>query len=104
MMIPTKVNFNDSIFQEYPDRLYMYFGSWQPIKELQKLVSMGIHVFMFYEGDSLDPHDRVTVCVSKDLKRGGYTYTYEYRDGWSELQLSKMMSDIYELYKKEDER
>ena len=24
MMMPTKVNFNDSIFQEYPDRLYMY--------------------------------------------------------------------------------
>ena len=102
MMIPTKVNFNDPIFQEYPDRLYMYFGSWQPIKELQKLVSIGVHVFMLYEGDSLDPHDRVTVYISKDLKRGGYTYTYEYRDGWSELQLSKMMSDIYELYEKED--
>lgn len=103
-MMPTKVNFNDSIFQEYPDRLYMYFGSLQPIMELQKLVSIGIHVFMFYEDDSLDPRDRVTVYISKDLKRGGYTYTYEYRDEWSELRLSKMMSDIYELYEKEGKR
>lgn len=103
-MLTTKVNFNDPIFQEYPDRLCMYFGAWQPIKELQKLVSRGVHVFMFYEGDDLDAHDRVTVCISKDLKRGSYTYTYEYRDEWSEIQLSKMMSGIYELYKKEDER
>lgn len=103
-MLTSKVNFNDPIFQEYPDRLCMYFGAWQPIKELQKLVSRGIHVFMFYEGDDLDVHDRVTVCISKDLKRGSYTYTYEYRDEWSEIQLSKMMSGIYELYKKEDER
>ncbi len=103
-MLTTKVNFNDPIFQEYPDRLYMYFGAWQPIMELQKLVSRGVHVFMFYEGDDLDAHDRVTVCISKDLKRGSYTYTYECRDEWSEIQLSKMMSGIYELYKKEDER
>lgn len=103
-MLTTKVDFNDPIFQEYPDRLCMYFGAWQPIKELQKLVSRGVHVFMFYEGDDLDAHDRVTVCISKDLKRGSYTYTYEYRDEWSEIQLSKMMSGIYELYKKEDER
>ncbi len=103
-MMPTKVNFNDPVFQQYPDRLYMYFRAWQPIVELQKLVSKGIHVLMFYEGDSLDPRDRVTVCISKDLNRGGYTYTYEYRDEWGEVRLSKMMADIYELYEKEDKR
>lgn len=98
----TKVNFDDPIFQEYPDRLYMYFKAWQPVEKVRKLIAKGIHALIIYEGNDLDIGDRVTVCVSKDFTRGGYTYTYEYGDSACELRLSRILNDILELFEKEE--